>query len=141
MQDSRVRSGAESIGGPGAYSHANVSVSGESGRKPNFLKDRSAAKADSSARIHDSYIDTDTGAHENGADHDNPVTRVSAYSAHGEGEENRDDVALEAIESGRKRAYKDNNVGTKKGKTRRFHQADDLSGIPLANSYSSGKHT
>ncbi|KAM9925204.1 hypothetical protein OXX80_010972, partial [Metschnikowia pulcherrima] len=140
MQDSRVRSGAESIAGPGAYSHANVSVSKESGRKPHFFKDRSAAKANPSARIHDSYIDTDTGAHENGADH-NPVTRASAYSAHGEGEENRDDVGLKAIESGRKRACKDNNVGTKKGNTRRFHQADDLSGIPLANSYSSGKHT
>ncbi|KAM9922652.1 hypothetical protein OXX59_005676, partial [Metschnikowia pulcherrima] len=140
MQDSRVRSGAEGIGGPGAYSHANVPVSGESGREPNFFKGRSAAKADSSARIHDSYIDTDTGAHENGADH-NPVTRASAYLAHGEGEENRDDVALKAIESGRKRACKDNNVGTKKGNTRRSDQADDVSGIPLADSYSPGKHT
>ncbi|KAM9897637.1 hypothetical protein OXX69_010193 [Metschnikowia pulcherrima] len=141
MQDSRVRSGAESIAGPGAYSHANVSVSGESGQKPNLFTDSSAAKANPSARIHYSYIDTDAGAHENGADHDNPVTRASAYLAHGEGEENRDDVALKAIESGRKRACKDNNVGTKQGKTRRSHQADDLSGIRLANSYSSGKHT
>ncbi|KAM9936109.1 hypothetical protein OXX80_004309 [Metschnikowia pulcherrima] len=137
MQDSRVRIGAEGIGGPGAYSHASVSVSGESGRKPNFFTDRSAAKANSSARIHDSYIDTDTGAHENGAVHDNPVTRASAYSAHGEGEENRDNVTLKAIESGRKRASKDNNVGTKQGKTRRSHQADDLSGIPSADSSSS----
>ncbi|KAM9907136.1 hypothetical protein OXX79_001137 [Metschnikowia pulcherrima] len=137
MQDSRVRSGAESIAGPGAYSHANVSVSKESGRKPHFFKDRSAAKANPSAKIYYSYIDTDTGAHENGAVHDNPVTRVSAYSAHGEGEENRDDIALKAIEYGRKRARKGNNVGTKRGNTRRSHQADDLSGIPSADSSSS----
>ncbi|KAM9896675.1 hypothetical protein OXX79_007337, partial [Metschnikowia pulcherrima] len=131
MLDSRVRIGAESISGPGAKSsHADVPVSGESGEKPNVFTDLSAAK------IHHSFIDTDTGAHENGADH-YPVTRASAYSTHGEGEENRDSVALKAIESGHKRTSKNNNVGTKKRKTRRSHQADDLSGIPLAGSYSS----
>ncbi|KAF8000352.1 hypothetical protein HF325_005281 [Metschnikowia pulcherrima] len=77
-----------------------------------------------------------TGAHENGADHD-PVTRASAYSTHGEGEEKRDSVALKAIESGHKRTCKDNNVGIKRRKTRRSHQADDLSGIPLADISSS----
>ncbi|KAM9928588.1 hypothetical protein OXX59_001752 [Metschnikowia pulcherrima] len=131
MSDSRVKIGAESISGPGAKSsHADVPVSGESGEKPNVFTDLSAAK------IHHSFIDTDTGAHENGADHD-PVTRASAYSTLGEGEEKRDSVALKAIESGHKRTFKDNNVGRKKRKTRRSHQADDILETPLAEKCSS----
>ncbi|KAM9894933.1 hypothetical protein OXX69_011196 [Metschnikowia pulcherrima] len=136
MSDSRVRIGAESISGPGANSHADVTVSGESGEKPDVFTDFSAANANPSVRMYDSFTDTDTGTHENGADH-NLVTRASANSTHGEGEENRDSVALKAIESGHKRTSKNNNVGTKKRKTRRSHQADDLSEIPLADSYSS----
>ncbi|KAM9911913.1 hypothetical protein OXX69_003055 [Metschnikowia pulcherrima] len=78
-----------------------------------------------------------TGAHENGADHNNSVKGASANSAHGGGEENRDSVANNAIESGHKRRANDNNVGTKKRNTRRSQQADDSSEIPLADSYSS----
>ncbi|KAM9898963.1 hypothetical protein OXX79_006003 [Metschnikowia pulcherrima] len=132
MLDSGVRNGAESISGPGAKSsHADVPVSGEPGQKPDVFTDYSAAK------IYDSFTDTDTGTHENGADHNNPIRRASANSTHGEGEENRDSVALKAIESGHKRTSKNNNVGTKKRKTRRSHQADDLSEIPVADCYSS----
>ncbi|KAM9931532.1 hypothetical protein OXX80_008820 [Metschnikowia pulcherrima] len=137
MLDSRVRIGAESISGPGANGHADVPILGESGGKPDVFTDCSAASANSSARIYDSFTDTDTGTHENGADHNNLVTGASAYSTHGEGEEKRDSVALKAIESGHKRTCKDNNVGTKRRKTRRSHQADDLSGIPLADISSS----
>ncbi|KAM9938783.1 hypothetical protein OXX80_001702, partial [Metschnikowia pulcherrima] len=132
MSDSRVRIGAESISGPGAKSsHADVSVSGEPGQKPDVFTDYSAAK------IYDSFTNTDTGTHENGADHNNPIRRASANSTHGEGEENCDSVALRAIESGHKRTRKDNNVGSRKRKTRRFHQADDLSEIPVADISSS----
>ncbi|KAM9917457.1 hypothetical protein OXX59_009328, partial [Metschnikowia pulcherrima] len=118
MSHSRVRIGAESISGPGANGHADVPISRESGGKPDVFTDCSAANA-------------------NPSDHNNPVTKASAYSTHGEGEEKRDSVALKAIESGHKRTCKDNNVGTKKRKTRRSHQADDLSEISLAESYSS----
>ncbi|KAM9920198.1 hypothetical protein OXX80_012498, partial [Metschnikowia pulcherrima] len=137
MSDSRVRIGAGNISGPGANGHADVPVSGESGRKPNFFTDRSAATANPQVRIFYAYTDTDTGTHENGADLHIPFTRASADSTHGEGEENSDFLALRAIQSGQKRTSKDNNVGTKKGKTRQFHQADYLSKIPLADSYSS----
>ncbi|QBM91070.1 Zinc-finger of C2H2 type [Metschnikowia aff. pulcherrima] len=137
MLDSRVRIGAGNISGPGANGHADDPVSGESGRKPNFFTDRSAATANPQVRIFYAYTDTDTGTHENGADLDIPSTRASANSTHGEGEENCDLVAPRAIEYGQKRTSKDNNVGTKKGKTRLFHQADYLSKIPLADSYSS----
>ncbi|KAM9914773.1 hypothetical protein OXX69_000320 [Metschnikowia pulcherrima] len=135
MSDSRVRIGAESISGPGANSHADVTVSGESGEKPDVFTDFSAANANPSVRMYDSFTDTDTGIHENGADHNNLVTGASANSTHGEGEEKRDSVALKAIEY--KRTSKNNNVGTKKRKTRRSYQADDLSEIPVADSYSS----
>ncbi|KAM9906240.1 hypothetical protein OXX79_001678 [Metschnikowia pulcherrima] len=132
MLDSRVKIEAESVSASGANGHADVSVSGESRRKPNFFADPSAAKANPRVRIYYLYNDTDTGAHENGADHNNAVTRASANSAHGGGEENRDYAANDAIESGHKRRANDNNVGIKKRNTRRSQQADDLSEIPLA---------
>ncbi|KAM9926870.1 hypothetical protein OXX59_002915 [Metschnikowia pulcherrima] len=137
MLDSRVRTGAEYISGPGANGHADVPVSVESGRTRNFFTDRSAATANPQVRIFYAYTDTDTGTHENGADLDIPFTRASANSTHGEGEENCDPVAPRAIEYGQKRTSKDNNVGTKKGKTRSCHQAVHLLKIPLADSYSS----
>ncbi|KAM9924474.1 hypothetical protein OXX80_011212 [Metschnikowia pulcherrima] len=139
MLDSRVRIGAESVSVPGANGHADISVSGESRRKPNIFTDRSAAKANPRVRIYYSYndTDTDTSAHENGADPNNAVIRASTYSTRGRGEENSDDLALKAIESGPKRACNDNNVGTKKRNTRRSHETDDLSGITLADSFSS----
>ncbi|KAJ8139372.1 hypothetical protein OY671_007416, partial [Metschnikowia pulcherrima] len=139
MLDSRVRIGAESVSASGANGHADVSVSGESRRKPNFFADPSAAKANPRVRIYYSYNDTDTGtgAHENGADHNNSVKGASANSAHAEGEENRDYAANNAIILGHKRTANDNNVGIKKRNTRRSHQADDLSEITLADSYSS----
>ncbi|QBM90964.1 C2H2-type zinc finger [Metschnikowia aff. pulcherrima] len=137
MLDSRVKIEAESVSASGANGHADVSVSGESRRKPNFFADPSAAKANPRVRIYYLYNDTDTGAHENGADHNNSVKGASANSAHGGGEEKRDSVANNAIESGHKRRANDNNVGTKKRNTRRSQQADDSSEIPLADSYSS----
>ncbi|KAM9934675.1 hypothetical protein OXX80_005735 [Metschnikowia pulcherrima] len=137
MLESRVRLGAASISGPGAKSHADIPVSRESGRKPIFFTDHSAAKANPLVRIYYSYNDADTGTHENGADLEIPVTRARAKSTHGEGEENCDDVALRAIESGHKRTSKDENVGTKKRNTRSSHQADDLTKISLADDYSS----
>ncbi|KAM9900254.1 hypothetical protein OXX79_005253 [Metschnikowia pulcherrima] len=137
MLDSRVRIGAESVSVPGANGHADIPVSGESRRKPNIFADRSAAKANPRVRIYYSYNDTDTGAHENGADHNNAVIRASANFAHGEIEENRDYAANNAIESGHKRRANDNNVGTKKRNIRRSHETDDLSGITLADSFSS----
>ncbi|KAM9927051.1 hypothetical protein OXX59_002809 [Metschnikowia pulcherrima] len=138
MSDSRVKIEAESVSASGANGHADVSVSGESRRKPNFFADPSAAKANPRVRIYYSYNDTDTctGAHENGADHNNAVTRASANSAHGEGEENREYVALKAIKSGHKRTAKDINGVTKKSNIRRSHQADDLSEISWAESHS-----
>ncbi|KAM9922134.1 hypothetical protein OXX59_006037, partial [Metschnikowia pulcherrima] len=139
MLESRVRLGAASISGPGAKSHADIPVSRESGRKPNFFTDPSAAKTNPLVRIYYTYNDTDTGTHENGADLDIPVTRARAKSTHGEGEENCDDVALRAIESGHKRTSIDENVGTKKRKTRSSHQADDLTKISLADDYSSAE--
>ncbi|KAM9898444.1 hypothetical protein OXX79_006312 [Metschnikowia pulcherrima] len=139
MLESRVRLGAASISGPGAKSHADIPVSRESGRKPNFFTDPSAAKTNPLVRIYYTYNDTDTGTHENGADLDIPVTRARAKSTHGEGEENCDDVALRAIESGHKRTSKDENVGTKKRKTRSSHQADDLTKISLADDCSSAE--
>ncbi|KAM9896613.1 hypothetical protein OXX69_010576 [Metschnikowia pulcherrima] len=137
MSDSRVRIGAGNISGPGANGHADVPVSGESGRKPNFFTNCSAATANPQVRIFYAFTDTDTGTHENGTDLDIPFTRASANSTHGEGEENCDLVAPRAIEYGQKRTSIDNNVGTKKRNTRSFHQADYLSKIPLADSYSS----
>ncbi|KAM9896768.1 hypothetical protein OXX79_007283, partial [Metschnikowia pulcherrima] len=137
MSDSRVRIEAGNLSGPGANGHADVPVSGESGRTRNFFTDRSAATANPSVRIFYAFTDTDTGTHENGADLDIPFTRASANSTHGEGEEICDPVALRVIQTGQKRTSKDNNVGTKKRKTRSSHQADDVSKIPLADSYSS----
>ncbi|KAM9920966.1 hypothetical protein OXX59_006832 [Metschnikowia pulcherrima] len=139
MLDSRVKIEAESVSASGANGHADVSVSGESRRKPNFFADRSAAKANPRVRIYYSYNDTDTGtgAHENGADHNNSVKGASANSAHAEGEENRDYAANNAIILGHKRTANDNNVGIKKRNTRRSQQADDSSEIPLADSHSS----
>ncbi|KAM9894860.1 hypothetical protein OXX69_011222, partial [Metschnikowia pulcherrima] len=139
MLESRVRLGAASISGPGAKSHADIPVSRESGRKPNFFTDPSAAKTNPLVRIYYTYTDTDTGTHENGADLDIPVTRARAKSTHGEGEKNCDDVALRAIESGHKRTSKDENVGTKKRNTRSSHQADDLTKISLADDCSSAE--
>ncbi|KAM9896217.1 hypothetical protein OXX79_007596 [Metschnikowia pulcherrima] len=139
MLESRVRLGAARISGPGAKSHADIPVSRESGRKPNFFTDPSAAKTNPLVRIYYTYNDTDTGTHENGTDLDIPVTRARAKSTHGEGEENCDDVALRAIESGHKRTSKDENVGTKKRNTRSSHQADDLTKISLADDCSSAE--
>ncbi|KAM9903737.1 hypothetical protein OXX69_007836 [Metschnikowia pulcherrima] len=135
MLDSRVRTGAESVSGPGANGHADISVSGESRRKPNIFADRSAAKTNPRVRIYYSYndTDTDTSAHENGADHNNSVKGASAYSTHGGVEGKCDSVANNAIESGHKRRANDNNVGIKKRNTRRSQQVDDLSEIPLAD--------
>ncbi|KAM9926088.1 hypothetical protein OXX59_003450, partial [Metschnikowia pulcherrima] len=137
MLDSRVKIEGESISGSGANGHADLSVSGESRRIPNIFADRSAAKANPLVRIYYSYNDTNTGAHEIGTDQDIHITRASANSTHGQGEEICDDVGLRAIESGHKRTANDNNVGTKKRKTRRSYQADDLQEIPLADSFSS----
>ncbi|KAM9889554.1 hypothetical protein OXX79_012076 [Metschnikowia pulcherrima] len=139
MLDSRVRIGAERISVPGANSHADVSVSvsGESRRSPNILANRSAAGANPLVRICYSYNDTNTGAHENGTDHDIHITRASANSTHGQGEGKCDSVALGAIESRHKRTANDNNVGSKKRKTRRSHQADVPPESPLAESFSS----
>ncbi|KAM9937953.1 hypothetical protein OXX80_002535 [Metschnikowia pulcherrima] len=139
MLDSRVRIGAERISVPGANSHADVSVSGsgESRRSPNTFADRSAAEANPLVRIYYSYIDTNTGAHENGTDHDIHITRASANSTHGQGEGKCDSVALGSIESRHKRTANDNHVGSRKRKTRRSHQADVPPESPLAKSYSS----
>ncbi|KAM9934574.1 hypothetical protein OXX80_005844 [Metschnikowia pulcherrima] len=137
MLDSRVKIEAESVSASGANGHADVSVSGESRRKPNIFADRSAAKANPRVRIYYSYNDTDTGAHENGADHNNAVKGASANSAHGGVEGKCDSVANNTIESGHKRRANDNNVGTKKRNTRSSHETDDLSGITLADSFSS----
>ncbi|KAM9939342.1 hypothetical protein OXX80_001168, partial [Metschnikowia pulcherrima] len=139
MLDSRVKieGEGESISGSGANGHADVSVSGESRSIPNIFADRSAAKANPLVRIYYSYNDANTGAHENGTDHDNTITRASANSTHGQGEGKCDSVANNAIESGHKRTADENSVGTKKRKTRRSHQVDDSPVSPLAESYSS----
>ncbi|KAM9910727.1 hypothetical protein OXX69_004209 [Metschnikowia pulcherrima] len=133
MLDSRVKIEGESISGSGANSHADVHVSGESRGIPDTFEDRSAAKVNPLVRIHYSYNDITTGAHEDASDH----TRASANSTHGQGEENFDSVALGAIESRHKRTTNDDNVGSRKRKTRRSHQADEPPESPLAESYSS----
>ncbi|KAM9907806.1 hypothetical protein OXX69_006287 [Metschnikowia pulcherrima] len=137
MLDSRVRT--ERISVPGANSHADVSVSvsGESRRSPNILADRSAAEANPLVRVHYSYNDTNTGAHENGTDHDIHITRASANSTHGQSEGKCDSVALGAIESRHKRTANENNVGSRKRKTRRSRRADVPPESPLAESYPS----
>ncbi|KAF8000624.1 hypothetical protein HF325_004413 [Metschnikowia pulcherrima] len=139
MLDSRVKieGEGESISGSGANGHADVSVSDESRSIPNIFADRSAAKANPLVRIYYSYNDANTGAHENGTDQDIPITRASANSTHGQGEGNCGSAANNAIEAAHKRTAKDNNVGTKKRKTRRSHQVDDSPVSPLAESYSS----
>ncbi|KAM9916599.1 hypothetical protein OXX59_009872 [Metschnikowia pulcherrima] len=137
MLDSRVKIEGESISGSGANGHADVSVSGESRSFPNIFADRSATKANPLVRIYYSYNETNTGAHENGTDHDNAITRASANSTHGQSEGKCGSVANNAIESGHKRTANDNNVGTKKRKTRRSHETDVLTEISVAESYSS----
>ncbi|KAM9894142.1 hypothetical protein OXX79_008896, partial [Metschnikowia pulcherrima] len=137
MLESRVKIEGESISGSGANGHADVSVSGESRRIPNIFADRSAAKANPLVRIFYSYNDANTGAHEDGSDQDIPITRAGANSTHGQGEGKCDSVANNSLESGHKRTANNNNVGTKKRKTRRSHQADDSPESPLAENYSS----
>ncbi|KAM9898028.1 hypothetical protein OXX69_010045 [Metschnikowia pulcherrima] len=137
MLDSRVKIEGESISGSGANGHADVSVSDESRSIPNIFADRSAAKANPLVRIYYSYNETNTGAHEIGTDRDNIITRAGANSTHGQDEGKCDSVANNAIESSHKRTANDNNVGTKKRKTRRSHQVDDSPESPLAESYSS----
>ncbi|KAM9919919.1 hypothetical protein OXX59_007594 [Metschnikowia pulcherrima] len=139
MLDSRVRIGAERISVPGANSHADVcvSVSGESRKSPNILADRSAAEANPLVRICYSYNGTNTGAHENGTDHDIHITRASANSTHDQSEGKCDSVALGSIESRHKRTANDNNEGSKKRKPRRSHQAAVPPESPFAESYSS----
>ncbi|KAM9901339.1 hypothetical protein OXX69_008747 [Metschnikowia pulcherrima] len=133
MLDSRVKLEAETISGPGANSHADVSVSEESRRISNTFADRSAAQANPLVRIYYSYNDTRTGAHENGTRH----TRASANSTHGQGEGKCDSVANNATKYRHKRTANDNNVGSRKRRTRRSHQADVPPKSPLAESYSS----
>ncbi|KAM9891069.1 hypothetical protein OXX69_012401, partial [Metschnikowia pulcherrima] len=133
MLDSRVKIEAENISGPGANSHADVSVPGESRRISNTFADRSAAQANPLVRIYYSYNDTNTGAQEKGTRH----TGASANSTHGQGEGKCDSVANNAIESRHKRTANDNNVGSRKRKTRRSRQADVPPKSPLAESYSS----
>ncbi|QBM87520.1 Zinc-finger of C2H2 type [Metschnikowia aff. pulcherrima] len=137
MWESRVKIEGESISGSGANGHADVSVSGESRGIPNIFADCSAAKANPLVRIFYSYNDANTGAHEDGSDQDSHITRVGANSTNGQGEGKCDSVANNALESGHKRTANDNNVGTKKRKTRRSHQADDSPERPLAENYSS----
>ncbi|KAM9895645.1 hypothetical protein OXX69_010928 [Metschnikowia pulcherrima] len=137
MLDSRVKIEGESISGSGANGHADVSVSGESRRIPNIFADRSAAKANPLVEIYYSYNDKKTGTHEIETDRDNIITRAGAYSTHGQDEGKCDSVANNAIESGHKRTANDNNVGTKKRKTRQSHQADVPPESPLAESYTS----
>ncbi|KAM9922383.1 hypothetical protein OXX80_011888, partial [Metschnikowia pulcherrima] len=137
MLESRVKIEGESISGSGANGHADVSVSGESRRIPNLFADCSAAKANPLVRIFYSYNDANTGAHEDGSDKDSQITRAGANSTHGQGEGKCDSVGNNASESGHKRTANDNNVGTKKRKTRRSHQADDSPESPLAENYSS----
>ncbi|KAM9901277.1 hypothetical protein OXX79_004640 [Metschnikowia pulcherrima] len=133
MLDSRVKIEAENISGPGANSHADVPVSGESRTISNTFAHRSAAQANPLVRIYYSYNDTRTGAQENGTRH----TGASANSTHGQGEGKCDSVANNAIESRHKRTANDNNVGSRKRKTRRSRQADVPPKSPLAESYSS----
>ncbi|KAJ8141729.1 hypothetical protein OY671_005108, partial [Metschnikowia pulcherrima] len=137
MLESRVKIEGESISGSGANGHADVSVSGESRRTPNIFADRSAAKANPLVRIFYSYNDANTGAHEDGSDQDSHITRASANFTNGQGEGNFGSVANNALESGHKRTVNDSNVGTKRRKTRRSHQADDSPESPLAENYSS----
>ncbi|KAM9896905.1 hypothetical protein OXX79_007207 [Metschnikowia pulcherrima] len=113
MSNCRVKIGAESIGGPGANSHADVSVSGESRGKPNGFADGSAPEANPLVGD-DLYIDENTSAHENGKDCDIRITIASANSTHGEREENCDSVFNSASN---KRRANGTNVGTKKKKT------------------------
>ncbi|KAM9914486.1 hypothetical protein OXX69_000600 [Metschnikowia pulcherrima] len=133
MLDSRVKIEGESISGSGANIHADVHVSGGSRGIPDIFADRSAAKVNPLVRIHYSYDDITTGAHEDASDH----TRASANFIHGQGEGNCDSVAFGAIQSRHKRTTNDDNVGSKKRKTSRFHQADDPPENPLAESCSS----
>ncbi|KAM9900948.1 hypothetical protein OXX79_004826, partial [Metschnikowia pulcherrima] len=137
MLDSRVKIEGESISGSGANGHADVSVSGESRITPNIFAGGSAAKVNPLVRIYYSYNDKKTGTHEIETGRDNIITRAGAYSTHGQDEGKCDSVANNAIESGHKRTANDNNVGTKKRKTRRSHQADVSPESPLAESYSS----
>ncbi|KAM9911889.1 hypothetical protein OXX69_003092 [Metschnikowia pulcherrima] len=131
MSDSRVRIGDESISGSGANSHAD---SGESRRRSNIFADCLAAIMNPLVRIYHSYDDTNTGAYGNGTDHDNSFTRSGANSTHGQSEGHCDPVAHSAVESCHKRTANDNNVGTKKRKLRRSHQAGDPPESPLAKS-------
>ncbi|KAF7999961.1 hypothetical protein HF325_005810 [Metschnikowia pulcherrima] len=108
--------GAESIGGPGANSHADVSVSGESRGRPNILADGSAAEANSLVG-YDLYNGKNTSAHENVEDCDIRITKASANFTHGEREENCDSVFSSDFASCNKRGTNDTNVGTKKKKT------------------------
>ncbi|KAM9938084.1 hypothetical protein OXX80_002395, partial [Metschnikowia pulcherrima] len=133
MLDSRVKIEAENTSGPGANSHADISVSGESRRISNTFADRSAAEVNPLVRIYYSYNDTNTGAQEKGTRY----TRASANSTYGQGEGKCDSVANNAIESRHKRTANDNNVGSRKRKTRRSRQADVPPKSPLAESYSS----
>ncbi|KAM9932647.1 hypothetical protein OXX80_007725 [Metschnikowia pulcherrima] len=75
---------------------------------------------------------TNTGSHENGTHY----TRASANSTYGQGEGECDSVANNAIEYCPKRTANDNNVGSRKRKPRRSHQADVPPESPLAESYS-----
>ena len=135
MLNCRVKIGAESIGGPGANSHAGVSVSGESRGRPNFLADGSAAGANPLVRD-DSYNDKNTSAHENVEDCDISITKASANSTHGEREENCDSVFNSDSASCNKRGTNDTNVGTRKRKTRRSHRVNDIPESPLEEGYS-----
>ncbi|KAM9907032.1 hypothetical protein OXX69_006578 [Metschnikowia pulcherrima] len=137
MSDSRVEIGDESISGSGANSHADATVSGESRKISNIFADCLAAIVNPLVRIYHSYDDTNTGAYGNGTDHDNPCTRAGADSTHGQREGHCDPVAHSAVELGHKRIANDNNVGTKKRKLRRSHQAGNPPESPLAKSYSS----
>ncbi|KAF8000611.1 hypothetical protein HF325_004400 [Metschnikowia pulcherrima] len=84
MLGSRVKIEAESVSASGANGHAD----GNLDENQIFFADPSAAKANPRVRIYYLYNDTDTGAHENGADHNNSVIRASAYSTIGRGEGN-----------------------------------------------------
>ncbi|KAM9925426.1 hypothetical protein OXX80_010910 [Metschnikowia pulcherrima] len=137
MLDSRVKIEGESISGSGANGHADDSVSGESRITPNIFAGGSAAKANPLVEIYYSYNDKKTGTHEIGAGRDNIITRAGANSINGQDEGGCDFVANNAIGSGHKRTANDNNVGTKKRKTRRSHQADVPPESPSAESYTS----
>ncbi|KAM9902554.1 hypothetical protein OXX79_003888 [Metschnikowia pulcherrima] len=135
MSNCRVKIGAERIGGPGANSHAGVSVSGESRGKPNGFADGSAAGTNPLVRD-DSYNDKNTSAHENVEDCDIRITKASANTTHGEREENCDSVFNSDFASCNKRGTNDTNVGTKKRKPRPSRRAIDIQESPLEEGYS-----